>query len=264
MARLLLLALGLVACGATTPLFPRDASVPDAGLAADGGAADGGHPDGGAGDGGQPEEDGGEVAVDPVCKPDAGVVQNMTFYLETAVIAQDVVLVGPVLEVDREKVVIGGEDGGARTVHWTLPALARPPLRVGDRIELLYRPYNLGTLQAASVLVRAAEGGRVLFVGDTGLHRTRISQSELEVATIGVQDRGCSPFGGCGDARVLDLVLTDEAGGSQRVELGQMAPFTYRGLRYEVVHVYMAELPYIRCNVIPARYRMYVVQHAPE
>jgi hypothetical protein len=214
-------------------------------------------------DGGiDPEADAGsdaDAGVDPVCLRQG---EQMSFYMEVAVIAQDVTVEGAVLSVDGDALTLDVGDGGTRTIQWKLSTMAQPPLKVGAQVRLLYRPYSLGTLQAASILVRDAQGG-LLFIADTGLHQAHFSPEEIEVVSIGVAERGCRVFPvRCFEPRNLDLIATDEGGGVQRVEIGTRAAFSYRGVPYEVLNVNMAELPLLECDAIPARYRSYIVQRA--
>jgi hypothetical protein len=260
---LAILSLLFAACQGSAPSLAADGgpvAVPRDGGASDAGAPeDGGEADGGAASDAGVDEDGG---VDPVClrRP-----ESMTFFTEVAVVEQDLMIAGSVLSVDRENLVLDVGDGGLRTVRWTLPTLAAPPLLPGMRIRLLYRPYSLGILQAAVIAIWDADANEVLFVGDTGLHHTRIRPEELEVVSIGVADRGCKLFPvRCFEARNLDLVIADEDGGVQNVLFGEKGAFTYRGVSYEIINVNMAELPYLQCNVIPGRYRAYVVQRVKQ
>lgn len=229
----------------------------------DSGLRDGGSHDGGGdtpADGGSQATDGGDedAGVDPVCL--RRQEEPMTFFTQSTVIEQDVHVFGRVVSVDRSALSVAEDDGGVRMLTWKLPSLVVPPIAVDDRIHLLYRPYSVETLQSASILIRSLGTGEVLFVGDTGLHHTRFSQAEVEVATIGVADHGCSPFLRCFETRNLDLVLTDDDGGIQRVFLGEKTTFYHRGRPYEAVNVNMAELGYLQCNRIPGRYRTYVLQ----
>lgn len=255
----------VAACLERTPAVPPPdgGSAPrtDAGLVRrpDGGAmvgGDGGPTDGGASTDGGGEPDGG---VDEVClrRPET----LMTFLLDVGVIAQDVILEGAVLSVDRDALVIDAGDAGVHTLTWRLPSLADPPLEPGRAIRLLYRPYSLSTVQSASILIRDVATGQLLFVGDTGLHRTRFTEDEIEVCKLGVADRGCKLFPvRCFEPTNLDLVVTLETGASMKVLLGEKASFSYRGNPYEVIHVNVANLPFLNCDVIPARFRSYVIQ----
>lgn len=233
------------------PLFfgPRDGGV----FTYDGG---GGRRTGGVGPGDAGVADGG---VDPYCLRSA---EPMTFAMPVGVIEQDFVIAGLVHRLSREELVIES-DGGLHTLSWTLPSQAVPPITAGQFVRLLYRPYEFGTYQSASFTLRDQDG-LLLFVGDTGLHRVRITGDDLQVATISVADRGCRLFPiRCGEPRRLDLLLTDSAGGELRVPPGDKATFSYQGRPYEVLNVNMAELAYIECNVVPARYRSYIIQLAP-
>lgn len=236
--------------GAVDLTFDAGASVRDGGVSA---ARDGGADAGTLASG----PDGG----DPYCAPSR--FERIEFFAETGgVVDQDVIIEGTVRTITRDVLRIE-QAGEIRTLEWTLPSTASPPIAVGDFVRLLYRPYTISTYQWAAITLRAANG-TLLFVGDTGLLRTRINGADLEVATISVADRGCKLFPiRCGEPRRLDLLLTDEEGKQMRVAPGDTGRFLYRGLHYEVMNVNMSELAYLSCNVIPARYRAYTIQLVP-